>query len=64
MRRKGEQEEPLFRQFFRDRFDHLVQVEGLFEHTPGAEEFCHIEEVTVPLRAGHRNNLGIEVFSR
>ena len=44
--------------------DELSEVEGFFEDAAGAEEFCNVKEVLLPLRTGHGDDLRIEIFPR
>ena len=55
---------PLLGEFFVDGLDEFVEIEGFFEDATGAEEFGHVEEVLIPLRAGHGDDLRVEIFSR
>ena len=54
----------LLGEFFVDGLDEFIEVEGFFEDAAGAEEFSHIEEVLIPLRAGHGDHLRVEIFPR
>jgi len=54
----------LLGEFFLDGLDEFVEVEGFFEDTTGAEEFRDVEEVLIPLRAGHGDDLRVEIFPR
>ena len=54
----------LLGEFFVDGLDEFVEVEGLFEDAAGAEEFRNVEEVLIPLRAGHGDDFCIEIFAR
>jgi len=54
----------LLGEFFFDGLDEFVEVEGFFEDAAGAEEFGHVEEVLIPLRAGHGDDLRVEIFPR
>ena len=55
---------PLLGEFFVDGLDEFVEIEGFFEDATGAEEFGHVEEVLIPLRAGHGDDLRVEIFPR
>ena len=52
----------LLREFFVDSLDELFEVEWLFEDAAGAEEFGYVEEVLIPLGAGHGDHLRVEIF--
>jgi hypothetical protein len=54
----------LLGEFFFDGLDEFVEVEGFFEDAAGAEEFGHVEEVLIPLGAGHGDHLRVEIFPR
>ena len=54
----------LLGEFFVDGLDEFVEIEGFFEDATGAEEFGHVEEVLISLRAGHGDDLRVEIFPR
>ena len=52
----------LLGEFFVDGLDEFVEVEGFFEDAAGAEEFGYVEKVLIPLRAGHGDDLRVEIL--
>ena len=54
----------LLSELFVDGSDEFVKVEGLFEDAASTEEFGYVEEVLIPLRAGHGDDLRVEILPR
>ena len=54
----------LLGEFFLDGLDEFGEVKGFFEDATGTKEFCNVEEVAVALRAGHGDDLRVEILPR
>jgi hypothetical protein len=54
----------LLGEFFLDGLDEFCEVKGFFEDATGTKEFCNIEEIAVALRAGHGDDLRVEILPR
>ena len=54
----------LLGEFFVDGLDEFGEVKGFFEDATGTKEFCNVEEVAVALRAGHGDDLRVEILPR